>query len=263
MVLRQIDLIRFCEDAGWNPFFLVESEDGVDRVQHQLHREIEVALASQHHQMVQDMLSYLSKNDCNSLALELCNTYADALRSIPTFLRKGRVGSSNRVQSLDILRRCLDFFEVKSKWLSSDSRGDLAQQCGREMKYLRNQERHEVVVQLGELAEKLLLRHPLVDANLRISNQSIKRANERVILAAFKDSPHRSRSDYEAAILDAWLADPDCSEYLELLRKVVSYKLRKKSSLGRLDAFESERVDHAINQRLWRRLDKVNELASV
>ncbi|MAV12774.1 MAG: hypothetical protein CL861_04850 [Cyanobium sp. MED843] len=130
------------------------------------------------------------------------------------------------------------------------------------MKHLRSQERHEVVVQLGELAEQLLLRHSLVDANLRISSQEIKRANTRVILAAIKDSSNRSRSDYEAAILDAWMADPDCSEYLELLRKVISYKLRKKSSLDRLDAFEAERVDHTINQRLWRRLDKGNQLTS-
>ena len=262
MVFRQCDLVRLCEDAGWNPLFLVETEGTADSCQDQIHREIEVALASQRHQMVQDMLGYLSQHGSHPLAVELRNTYGDALKGVPSFLRNGRVKSPSRIQSLGILRRCLDYFEVEPKWLDPDSRGDLAEKCGREMKHLRSQERHEVVVQLGELAEQLLLRHSLVDANLRISSQEIKRANTRVILAAIKDSSNRSRSDYEAAILDAWMADPDCSEYLELLRKVISYKLRKKSSLDRLDAFEAERVDHTINQRLWRRLDKGNQLTS-
>ena len=262
MVLSQIELIRWCEDAGWNPLFLVESEDTVDLIQHQIHREIEIALASQRHQMVQDLLSYLSENDSKPLAVKLRNSYADALKCKPSFLGLGKIKTGNRAQSLGVLKRCLDYFDVEPKWLDSDPKGDLAEQCGREMKFLRTQERHEAVVQLGELAEKLLLHHPLVNANLRISNQVIKRANTRLILAAIKDSSNRSRSDYEKAILDAWLADPDCSEYLELLRKVVSYKLRKKSALDRFDTFESERVDHAINQRLWRRLETGNQLAS-
>ena len=259
MVLRQSELVRWCEDVGWNPLFLVASDDTVDLIQHQIHREIEVALASQRHQMVQDMLSVFSKRGSHPLALELRDTYADALKCAPSFSGNSRIRTSNRIQSLDILKRCLDYFDVEPKWLDSDPKGDLAEQCGREMKHLRTQDCHEVVVQLGELAEKLCLRHPLVKANLLISNQQIKRVNTRVILAAIKESSNRSRSDYEAAILDAWLADPDCSEYLELLRKVVSYKLRKKSSLDRLDAFEAERIDHAINQRLWRRLEKFNQ----
>ena len=255
MVFRQCDLFRTCEDAGWNPLFLVETKDTIDSIQHQIHREIEVALACQRQQMVQDILSDLSKHGSHPLAMQLRDTYADALKRVPSFLGNGRIWTSNRVQAFSVLKRCLDYFDVEPKWLDSDPKGDLAEQCGREMKHLRTQDRHEVVVHLGELAEKLRLRHPLVNGNLRISNQEIKRADQWVILAAIKDSSNRSRSDYEAAILDAWLADPDCSEYLELLRKVVSYKLRKKSSLDRLDPFEAERVEHAINQRLWRRLE--------
>ena len=263
MVFKQSHLFRLCVQSGWNPLFLVETDDKADSIQHHIHREIEVALASQRHQMVEDMLSYLGEHETISWAQELRETYADALKCVPPFLPDGQSTAFSRTQSLGILNQCLNYFGVEPKWIDSDSKDDLAKQCGREMKHLGSIKRHEVVVQLGGLAEKLLLRHALVDVNLRNSNQEIVRANTLVILAAIKDSSNRSRSDYEAAILDAWLADPDCSEYLELLRKVVSYKLRKKSSLDRLDAFEAERVDHAINQRLWRRLEKSNEPSAI
>ena len=259
MVFRQCDLVRLCKQAGWKPLFLVETDDKADVIQHHIHREIEVALASQRHQLVEDMLSYLGEHETISWVQELCETYAEALKCVPSFLPDGHATACNRTQSLGILINCLDYFGVKPKWIDSDSKEDLAKLCGREMKYLGSIKRHKVVVQLGGLADKLLLRHSLVDVSLRNSNQEIVRANTLLILAAIKDSSNRSRSDYEAAILDAWLADPDCSEYLELLRKVVSYKLRKKSSLDRLDAFEAERIDHAINQRLWRRLEKFNQ----
>ena len=48
--------------------------------------------------------------------------------------------------------------------------------------------------------------------------------------------------------------DPDCSDYLELLRKVIAFRLQKQDHVGQVDDFREERVDHIINQRLWREI---------
>ena len=45
--------------------------------------------------------------------------------------------------------------------------------------------------------------------------------------------------------------DPDCSDYLELLRKVIAFRLQSRIMSARLMTSE-KRVDHIINQRLWR-----------
>ena len=76
------------------------------------------------------------------------------------------------------------------------------------------------------------------------------------MLKAYKESPNRSRREYEAAILKAWLADPECSDYVNLLSNVVAFRQRKQASMLNLNAFESEWVDYRVNKRLWNALSK-------
>ena len=119
------------------------------------------------------------------------------------------------------------------------------------MKHLRDLHHHDVVVDLGERAALLKLEHKRIIVNLRESRLAIQRANQLIVLKAYKESPYRARREYEAAILTAWLADPDCSDYVDLLRNVVAFRQRKQASTLNLNSFESEWVDYRVNKRLW------------
>ena len=85
-----------------------------------------------------------------------------------------------------------------------------------------------------------------------------RRANKLLVLQAIQRSNRRSRADYEQAVIAAWCADPDCVEFFDLLRKIVSFQRRRQLSKQDLIIdFEQECVDHLINQKIWERLSSV------
>ena len=72
-----------------------------------------------------------------------------------------------------------------------------------------------------------------------------------IVLKGIQQSPNRTRSDYEKAILDAWSVDPGFTDYLELLRKVIAFRMRKKGlHAGLMENFEQECVEFELNKKL-------------
>ena len=131
----------------------------------------------------------------------------------------------------------------------------LAEQWGLEMKHWNIQQKHELVVALGESASWLDLAHPEISRCQQDSVLAVQRANKLILLKAVQQSPHRSRSDYEKSILGAWILDPDCDVYLDLLRKVVAYRLRKKNQYRILmEDFDREVVEFEVTKKLVRYL---------
>ena len=95
---------------------------------------------------------------------------------------------------------------------------------------------------------------------MRCSSHALfqRRANKLLVLQAIQRSNRRSRSDYEQAVIAAWCADPDCVEFFDLLRKIVSFQRRRQLSKQDLTIdFEQECIDHLINQKIWERLSSV------
>ena len=72
-----------------------------------------------------------------------------------------------------------------------------------------------------------------------------------IVLKGIQQSPNRTRSDYEKAILDAWSVDPGFTDYLELLRKVIAFRMRKKKPQSvLLENFEQECIEFELNKKL-------------
>ena len=255
MVLTQSELVHFLLDQGWKPFFLEPVKCGLDEVKLQLQRETEVAIADGRHQMVREILTFLDNHRQPEIAEELSALIPVHLAEDSPQLERQSAHPMTSEVIQGVLLKYLQNLDLKPRVLG-DGDGDLADQCGREMKHLRAEQRHDVVVQLGELAERLKLKHKRIVVNLRESRLAIRRANQLIVLKAHKESPNRSRREYEAAILTAWLADPDCSNYVDLLSNVVAFRQRKQASMLNLNAFESEWVDYRVNKRLWNALSK-------
>ena len=258
MVLTQSELMYFFLDQGWKPFFLEPVECGLDEVKSQLQHEIEVAIADGRHQMVREILTFLDNHRQPEIAEELAALIPVHLAEDSPQLERQSAHPMTSEVIQGMLLKCLQKLDLKPRVLGNGD-GDLADQCGREMKHLRAEQRHDVVVQLGELAERLNLKHKRIVVNLRESRRAIWRANQLTVLKAYKESPNRSRREYESAILTAWLADPDCSDYVNLLSNVVAFRQRKQASTLNLDSFESEWVEYRVNKRLWNALSESME----
>jgi len=258
IVLTQSELVDFFLDQGWKPFFLEPDECDFDEVKFQLQREIEVAIADGRHQMVREILTFLDNHRQPEMAEELAALIPVHLAEDSPQLERQSAHPMTSEVIQGALLKCLQNLDLKPRFLG-DSDGDLADQCGREMKHLRAEQRHDVVVQLGDLAERLKLKHKRIVVNLRESRRAIRRANQLIVLKAYKESSNRSRREYEAAILTAWLADPDCSDYVDLLSNVVAFRQRKQASTLNLDSFESEWIDYRVNKRLWNALSETME----
>ena len=258
MVLTQSELVHFLLDQGWKPFFLEPVKCGLDEVKLQLQRETEVAIADGRHQMVREILTFLDNHRQPEMAQELAVLIPVHLADdSPQLERQPAHPMTSEVIQGELLK-CLQKLDLKPRFLGNGD-GDLGDQCGREMKHLRAEQRHDVVVQLGELAERLKLKHKRIVVNLRESRRAIRRTNQLIVLKAYKESPNRSRREYEAAILTAWLADPDCSDYVNLLSNVVAFRQRKQASTLNLASFESEWVEYRVNKRLWNALSETME----
>ena len=259
MVLKQRDVVDLFLDEGWRPLFLEPSDEPLDAIKQDLQREIAVLLADGQKTIVDRILSCLKDNQAQDFAEVLRSSVSDGFDDCLSKLGKPPSLPCPHERAQRFLLESLEQRSLLPRFLDQTSDLDLAERCGREMKHLRDLQHHDAVVELGQRAAWLKLEHKRIVVNLRESRRAIRRANQLIVLKAHKESPNRSRREYEAAILKAWLADPECSDYVNLLSNVVAFRQRKQASTLNLNSFESEWIDYRVNKRLWNALSETME----
>ena len=133
----------------------------------------------------------------------------------------------------------------------TDANADLPLLCGREMQAQRLNHQHELVIRLGNLLDSLQISHERISTNLQKSVQATARINKLKELEDIRCSDQTSKKEYEASVINAWLKDPDCSTYLDLLKKIVIRKLKDdKLYSDASDSLKNELVDLQINRRI-------------
>lgn len=248
--IQESHLFAFLKSHNWDPFFLSDIDRNVfDHDSEVLDRELEVCSLNGEKTLIEVLGRYLEKHDCADKAEKLKQDF-----DVSSVAHRLKIDVDATLPFVQQLMALIAFFECEPVVLKVNAEKNLARDCGREMKHWREQEKHELVVLLGELASQKGLQNQRISNNLRLSRLSLKRARTIQFLRAVKESPNRSRDFYEGTIIDAWMNDPDCSDYLELLRKVIAFRLQKQDHVGQVDDFREERVDHIINQRLWREI---------
>jgi len=256
MVLKQRDVVDLFLNEGWKPFFLESSDEPLDAIKQDLQREIAVVLADGQKTIVDRILSYLKDNQAQDFAEELRSSVSDRFEVCLSKLVKPPSLPCPHERAQRFLLESLEQRSLLPRFLDQTSDLDLAERCGREMKHLRDFQHHDAVMELGQRAAWLELEHKRIVVNLRESRREIRRANQLIVLKAHKESPNRSRREYEAAILKAWLADPECSDYVNLLSNVVAFRQRKQASTLNLNTFEPDWIDYRVNKRLWNALSQ-------
>lgn len=250
--IPQSDLVGLCLDEGWNPLFLNATGDPLRGKCDALDREFEICALVGKRSLCLSFLEALSANGWND--------WADELRRglLPETSKQINrdVSSDRHVDPKASLLAVLLDYQCEPVVIGSSTRQSLSEQCGREMRHWRFQQRHDIVLALGENAVEAGLQHERITNNLAISRIANNRITTFKLLRAIKESPNRTRSEYETAILEAWAEDPDCSEYLDLLSRLTSFRLQKRSPQALIDSFESECIDHAVNQTLLSFLKK-------
>ena len=254
--LKQQTLFALCQKLGWDPLFFSSAE--VDMNVGVLERELEVCSAAG------------QRNLC-SLLLKAAREKADAklLNHLAHFDQQGALGPVAkrmtrsllnflllfrpymRHQAEKSLRKILSSEMLRPEVFGRKKNADVAERWGLEMKYWHSQDNYKIVIALGEMAEKLNLKHRLITRYLKISALALGRSNILIVLKGIQQSPNRTRSDYEKAILDAWSVDPGFTDYLELLRKVIAFRMRKKKPQSvLLENFEQECIEFELNKKL-------------
>ena len=260
-ISNQNDLIALCLEYGWDPLFL--SKEQINIEWDSFFREVEVCRAAGEWKLCDELLKVVKRmtgkfpvNYSSQLAqyavsdmLQQSNRYSwfNPLSGLRHLFNKRRVS--------DALRLVLSGQDLEPQVFCLDSKSDYAEQWGLEMKHWSTQQNHELVIALGNSASLLNLSHPGISQCLEESTLALERTNQQIVLKAIKQSPLRSRSDYEKSILKAWALDPDCDVYLDLLRKVVAFRLRQTKQYGLLaDEFRREIVEFEVNKKLVRYL---------
>ena len=246
--IQESHLFAFLKSHNWDPFFLSDIDRNVFAHDSEtLDRELKVCSLNGEQALIEALRRYLKKHDCADKAEKLKQDF-----DVSLVAHRLKIDIDATLPFVQQLMAIIAFFECEPVVLQINSEKNLARDCGKEMKHWREQEKHELVVLLGEQASQKGLHNQRISNNLHLSRLALKRARTIQFLQAVKESPNRSRDFYEGAIIDAWMNDPDCSTYLELLRKVIAFRLQKQDHVGQVDDFREERVDHIINQRLWR-----------
>ena len=260
-ILNQKDLISLCLKYEWDPLFLDEGDAHYqwDR----LNRELEACRAAGEWMLcaaivkavkatkgvipIKDLSRY---EQPITAELEQLSSSRSWLALLP-----GRRHLLTRHRVVQALRLILSGYGLEPQVFCCEQKVEPAEQWGLEMKYWNAQQKHELVIALGNSASLLNLAHPGISHCLDESTLANERANKLVVLKAIKQSPLRSRSDYEKAILKAWALDPGCDVYLDLLRKVVAFRLRQKKQYGLLmGEFSREIVEFEVTKKLVRHL---------
>ena len=246
--IQESHLFAFLKSHNWDPFFLSDIDRNVfDHDSEILDRELEVCSLNGEQTLIEALGRYLERHNCSDKAKNLKQNY-----EVNLVVHRLKADVDAGLPFVQQLMATITLFECEPVVLKINAEENLARDCGKEMKHWRDQEKHELVVMLGEQASQRGLKNQRISNNLRLSRLALKRARTIQFLQAVKESPKRSRDFYEGAIIDAWMNDPDCSTYLELLRKVIAFRLQKQDHVGQVDDFREERVDHIMNQRLWR-----------
>lgn len=254
--LKQKTLFALCAQHGWDPLFLSATEDAVNVAD--LERELEVCSAAGEWNLC-SLLLKASRKKADSRMLHQLSHFDQQgaigpfakrkTRSFLEFLLLLRPYVKNQAEKS--LRKILSSEMLKPEVFTRKKNIDVAERWGLEMKYWHSQGNHKIVVALGDKAEWLNLKHQLIARYLKISKLALGRSNKLIVLKGIKRSPNRTRSDYEKAILDAWSVDPGFTDYLELLRKVIAFRMRKKGlRAGLMANFEQECVDFELNKKL-------------
>ena len=256
-ILNQKDLILLCQDHEWDPLFLNEGD--ADFQWDHLSRELEACRAAGEW-MLCGALVRAVKTIKREIPIKNLSRYEQRIpaelvqqRSNRSWLEllQGRHHLFTRRRVAQALRSILIEDGLEPQVFCFEQKADFAEQWGLEMKHWNIQQKHELVVALGESASWLDLAHPEISRCQQDSVLAVQRANKLILLKAVQQSPHRSRSDYEKSILGAWILDPDCDVYLDLLRKVVAYRLRKKNQYRILmEDFDREVVEFEVTKKL-------------
>ena len=142
-------------------------------------------------------------------------------------------------------------FDIKPEVLFSSSDVDFALLCGREMQAQRHKNHHDLVIELGHLAHKLNLSHERISINLRKSIQESSRQIKLSELEKKRLSEDFSKKDYESAVVKAWMSDPECSKYMDLLKKIITKKLKRDGIYcSASDDLKNELVELQVNRRI-------------
>ena len=262
-ISSQNDLIALCQEYGWDPLFL--SKEQINIEWDGFFREVEVCRAAGEWNLSEKLLRVVK-----GMKGKLPVNYSSQLEqyAVSEFVHQssrylwfdslpGWRHLFNKRRVFDALRLVLSGQNLEPQVFCLNSKSELSEQWGLEMKYWNTQQKHELVVALGNSASLLNLSHPGISHCLEESTLAVERANQLVVLKAIKQSPLRSRSDYEKAILKAWVLDPDCDVYLDLLRKVVAFRLRQKKQYGLLiGEFGREIVEFEVTKKLVRHVMK-------
>lgn len=254
--LKQKTLFDLCAQYGWDPLFLSATEDAVNVAD--LERELEVCSAAGEWNLCSLLLKAARKKADSKLLQNLTSFDRQSAHGLRT-KRKTRPHPSYllwfrpylKYQAQKSLRKILSEEMFCPEVFGRKKNADLAEQWGLEMRYWHSKGHYNIVLALGERAKLLNLEHRLVARYLMISAAALTRSNMLIVLKGIQKSPNRSRSDYEKAIIDAWSADPGFSEYLNLLRKVVAFRIRKRRLyFSLLENFEPECIEFELNKRL-------------
>jgi len=260
-IFNQTDLIELCQEYEWNPLFLSKEQTNIEW--DSFLREFEVCRAAGEWKLCEELLkvvkrmkgklpvNYLSQLEQYAVS-ELLQQHSrySWFESLP-----GWRHLFNKRRVSDALRLVLSWQNLDPHVFCFDSKADSAEQWGLEMKYWNTQQKHELVIALGKSASLLDLSHPGISQCLEDSTLTVQRTNQQIVLKAIKQSPLRSRSDYEKSILKAWALDPECDVYLDLLRKVVAFRLRQTKQYGLLaEEFSREIVEFEVTKKLVRYL---------
>ena len=254
--LTQSKLYALCREHGWKPLFFSRKSTSISA--EALDREIQVCLAAgqqrlslhlldaAHHEFGETFAHYETQLSSRSSA-------GGGERSPSTANRLlGFFGLLSRQRLSRILAQILLLEGLQPAVFCVEHHADLAQQWGLEMEHWLEQSQSKLVLQLGDMAAKLGLRHQSISQSMGSARVALTRINKLTVLKAIQQSPHRSRADYETALVAEWCLDPECQDYLSMLRKVISFRLRQKKQQSLLmDDFFDELIEHELNQKLF------------
>ena len=88
MVLKQCDVVDFCLNEGWKPFFIAPSDEPLDAIKSHLQREISVAVADGQKKIVHQIISFLEKIQARDFAQELLSSVSFELEDCISNPRK-------------------------------------------------------------------------------------------------------------------------------------------------------------------------------
>jgi len=259
--LSQKDFILLCQEHEWDPLFLNEG-DANFRWDH-LIRELETCRAAGEWMLcgaivkaVKTIKGYIPIENLSRYEQRIPAELVQHWSNRPWLeLLPGSHHLFRRHRVAQALQLIFSDYDVEPQVFCGEQKVDFAEQWGLEMKHWNTQKKHELVIALGNGASLLNLAHPGIAHCLEESTLAVARMNKLIVLEAIKQSPLRSRSDYEKAILKAWALDPDCHEYLNLLRKVIAFRLRQNKQYSLLmQDFSREIVEFEVTKKLVRYL---------